>query len=481
MVVGFAFQIYLAQQIGPEGLGLFALLQAGVAALSGLLGMGVAQVMVRFIPEHVHKREYAELHALVRGGFALLACISVLGLVGVYLALPALVDRWPDLGDHKSEVMAGAIMLPLGLLLYASTNALRGFYDIRYIVMATSILQLTVKVLFSILIFTLGFYLMGYLWAVNLSMGVALIWMLFGIWRHLCRYPSQRNLRIGLLPAWRRYGQVMYAENLLVFWSDPLEKFILGFTASAAAVGVLAVANTLYILPAVFLNLFLAIVAPMLARAASEEKMEEVQEIYHLTTDWQVRLSFPLVIFLGISAPQLLGIYGETFSDKGTILLQLLVLAQFVNLITGPVGNVLIMCGHERKMFAVTTGGVFFRSILLLAIVPVFGLNGIGLIVILGILVINVSALILAWKFTGLHWWNAKYNAWCLPAALAISVAWVANYWGALNVYGLVALLPLLYLVFHGSYILIHGLSSEDREICYAIRSKLPSSITRYW
>ncbi|HAB38385.1 MAG TPA: hypothetical protein DCE52_10395, partial [Rhodobacteraceae bacterium] len=181
LFVGFTFQIYLARQIGAEGLGLFGLLQAGVGALSGLLGLGIAHVMVRFIPEHVRKQEYAELHALVRRGFALLAGAGLLGVLAVSLSLPLLVGRWPDLAGRESEVLAGTLMLPLGLLLHASTQALRGFYDIRYVVIGGSILQLTAKVLCSIIIFILGFHVVGYLWAVNLSMAVALVWMLFGI------------------------------------------------------------------------------------------------------------------------------------------------------------------------------------------------------------------------------------------------------------------------------------------------------------
>ena len=128
LIVGFTFQIYLARQIGAEGLGVFGLLQAGVTAASGLLGLGIAQVMVRFIPEHVRKQEYAELHALVKGGFALLAGMGLLGVAVVYSGLPLLVSHWPELGGRESEVLAGAIMLPLGLLLHASTQALRGFF-----------------------------------------------------------------------------------------------------------------------------------------------------------------------------------------------------------------------------------------------------------------------------------------------------------------------------------------------------------------
>ena len=480
LFVGFTFQIYLARQIGAEGLGLFGLLQAGVGALSGLLGLGIAQVMVRFIPEHVRKQEYAELHALVRGGFALLAGMGLLGVVGIYALLPALVRQWPDLVGHESEVLAAAIMLPLGLLLHASTQALRGFLDIRYVVIGSSVLQLTAKVLFSVLVFALGFYVVGYLWAVNLSMGVALAWMLFGIWRHLCRYPIECHQGFRLLPAWRGYAKVMYGNDLLGFWAQPLERFILGLTASAAAVGVLVVANTLYMLPAVFLQMFLAIVAPMLAAAASEGKMVEVQKIYHLSTDWLVRLSLPLVIFLAIFATPLLGLYGDGFTDKGPMLLRLLLLAQFFNLIAGPMGNVLNMCGRERKMFVINTGSILLRAVLLLTIVPLFGLYGIGVVVIIVTLGVNFSALIVAWKSLGLQWWGTKYKAWCLPSFLTVLAGVGVHCWVALNVYSLAASLPLLYLVFHGAYILIHGFNPEDREVLDAIRAKLPARIARF-
>ena len=320
--------------------------------------------MVRFIPEHVRKQEYAELHcSWCGGGFALLAGLGLVGALAVSLSLPLLVGRWPDLAGRESEVLAGTLMLPLGLLLHASAQALRGFYDIRYVVIGGSILQLTAKVLSSIIIFALGFHVVGYLWAVNLSMAVALVWMLFGIGGPSCA-ATRVSVRAGLrlLPAWRGYAKVMYGNNLLGFWAAPLEKFILGLTASAAAVGVLVVANTLYMLPAVFLQMFLAIVGPMLAAAASENKMQEVEKIYHLSTDWLVRLSLPLIIFLAIFAAPLLGLYGEEFTETGPFLLQLLLAGQLLNLIAGPIGNVLNMCGRERKMFVINTASILLRA-----------------------------------------------------------------------------------------------------------------------
>ena len=480
LFVGFAFQIYLARHIGAEGLGVFGLLQAGVTAASGLLGLGIAQVMVRFIPEHVRKQEYAELHALVKGGFALLAGMGLLGVAVVYSGLPLLVSHWPELGGRESEVLAGAIMLPLGLLLHASTQALRGFFDIRYVVMGSSILQLTAKVVFSIMAFATGYYLMGYLWAVNASMAIAVAWMLRGIYIHLQRHPVSTGAeKVGFLSEWRRYAKVMYGNSLLGFWAQPLERFIVGLTVSSAAVGVLVVANTLYMLPAVFLQMFLAIVGPMMAASASERNFGEVGHIYHLSTDWLVRLSLPLIVFFAFMATPVLELYGASFAAQGVWLLRLLVVGQLFNLMAGPIGNVLNMCGQERKMFVINTGSLLLRAALLLTLVPTLGLNGIGIVVCVILFSTNIVGIIVARKELGVHWWHRKYRAWLLPAIFTSAVAWGLQ-GVSLSTLALVACLPLLYLVFHGSYILIHGFNPEDREVLAAVRAKLPPGIAKY-
>ena len=473
LFVGFAFQIYLARQIGAEGLGFFGLLQAGVGALSGLVGLGVAQVMVRFIPEHVRKKEYAELHTLVRGGFSLLTGVGLLGMMAICLVLPLVIRRWPDLAGHKMEMLAASFMLPLGLLLYTSGQVLRGFYDVRYFVIGSSILQLSAKVLSSVVVFTFGFYLVGYLWAVNLSMAVALAWMLLGIRRHLHRYPSKPRVGERLLPAWRSYAKVMYGNNLLTFWAEPLEKFIIGLSASAAAVGVLVVANALYMLPAIFLQMFLMIVGPMLAAAASDKNFQEVGKIYHLSTDWLVRLSLPLIVFLTVYAAPVLKLYGEEFVNEGVWLLHALLFGQLLNVMVGPVGNVLNMCGLERKMFVINIGSVLLRGALLLALVPVFGLKGIGLVVIAVLLCSNLAGLVVARSALDLRWWDRKYRAWLLPLVLTYAVALALITYVPFNNLNLALPLPLLYVTFHFSYFRIHGVNPEDRDVLGAIRGKL--------
>ena len=474
LIVGFTFQIYLARQIGAEGLGLFGLLQTGVGIFSSLLGLGIAQVMLRFIPEHVAKREYAELYALVWSGSLLIAVSSLFGVIVVLCAMPWMLQYWPLLVGQKSVVMAGILMLPLSLILYVTNEALRGFCDIRYIVIGGSFLQLTIKVISSVVVFSLGYMVVGYVWAVVFSLLVALIWMQVGLWHHLGQYPSPHRVSLHLLPAWKSYAKLMYGNSLIGFLAAPLQRFLVVSVGGVAAVGVLMVASTLYQLPGMFHRMFLSIVAPMVAAANSTGNRAEVYKVYHLATDWVVRLATPLIIFLFVYAQPVLALFGQQFSDDGAILLMLLVFTQFLNLIAGPIGNVLNMCGQERKLFVISVVSIVLNALLLLALVPHWGLPGVGIVILVVTLFSNLSALVVAWRSIGLWWWSKRYTHWILPSIVTTVLSLVVRHFLPTSPYVLAVCLGVMYVGFHGVFILVHGFNEDDREVVRAILKKLP-------
>ncbi|MCP5534605.1 MAG: oligosaccharide flippase family protein [Akkermansiaceae bacterium] len=475
LLVGFLFQVYLARQLQADGLGVFGLLEVGAAALTGLLGFGIAQVMLRFVPEHVSLGQYVELHALIRGGFLILLVTGMVAVVLIFLALPMLLQQWPQLAGHESEVMVASFIIPLGLLLFASTQALRGFHDVRFIVIGSSIIQLIVKIVLAVAALSLGMLVLGYVWAVVVSMGVALLWMQVGVWRHLKLHPADGPGRLRLIPAWRSYGRVMYGNSLLGFWTDPLDRTLLVVFAGPASVGVLMVAQRLYMLPGVFFQMFLSIVAPMMASAGSSKEHDEIQRIYHLTTDWVVRLSFPLISFLAVYAEPVLGLFGSQFAEQGTLLLRILLLAQLINLVSGPIGTVLNMCGEERRMLKINAAALFLKAALICALVPIIALPGLGIAVLGIMLVSNVSALLVAHKAFGVPWWNSRCKHWLIPALVTVVTTWAGCPHLRFTQWGLAGGLLLSYLVFHGSHLLVHGFNEDDQEVISVIRSKLGS------
>lgn len=473
LVVGFALQIYLARQLGAVGLGSFGLLESGVGVFTSLLGFGIAQTALRHIPAHLKREEYAEVHALARKGFFALLLSGTVGFLLVIAAIPLIAVQWPELAAYQTETVIMALLIPLGMLLFFCSQVLRGFHDVRHIVIGSSFLQLTVKALVAILLIWLGHSVLGYIWGVIIATLAALVWMLFGIRRHLARTPAEGGRAPGLLPEWRAYARVMYGNAMLNFWAAPLDRFALGFFAGPAAVGVLMVAKMLYGLPGIFLQMFLSIVAPMMSSAHAVGDLKEVQHIYHLCTDWLVRISLPLVIFLMIFAAPVLGQFGDRFADEGTLLLQVLLVAQVISLLCGPIGNVLNMCGLEREMFRISIISTIGGALILIGAVYLWGMIGVGLSVIFTVVYANFAALHISRRRLGFSWWDARFIHWVVPALLSVAVALLLQGVASSPVH-LVGALILLYVLFHGTQWLVHGLNDEDREIMQAVLSRFP-------
>lgn len=471
LVIGFAFQIYLAQQLGSGGLGIYGLLDAGVGMFTALLGLGIAQVMTRFIPQHIQRGQIAELHALIKVGLSILIFAGIFGVVAVIFALPIFVNHWDILKGHEAEIMAASLMIPIGLLLYACAQILRGFLDVRYIVIGNSYIQLIIKVLVAFLLLSMGMSVLGYIWSVILSMLAALMWMLLGIRKHLSKYPLLDENKVIILPLWRSYARIVYGNNLLTFWYAPLDRYLIGVFGGSSMVGVLMISRTLSSLPAVFMQMFLSILAPMLATATSAGKTDDIQHLFHLCTDWVVRISMPLCIFLIIFSDQVLILFGKEFIE-GSAVLRMMIVALIFSLVCGPNGNLLNMCDQEKSAFRINFLNVLIGVIVMILLVPHFGLIGIGTSVLVCNIFLNISALYILKQKLGIRWWCNKYMQW-IPSLFftSLTASMLVSYGGSIVV--LISILILLYVIFHGTQFLLYGINEDDKEIVQAILNKI--------
>lgn len=476
LVVGLVFQVYLAKYLGASGLGVYGLLESGVGVVTSLLGFGIAQTVMRFIPGHIQNNQISEVRTLIRKGIIYLGISGLGGLLLVWLILPLVKRQWPTLQGYETEMICMSLMIPLGMLTFLSSQVLRGFFDVVHVVIGTTFLQLSLKVIFAVLLFNAGLQILGYVWAVIISTFLSLLWMIFGIRRHLSVYTETPGCVTKILPEWKNYAKVMYSNSLLSFWSAPLDRFLLGIFLGVNAVGVLMVVKMIYILPGVFLQMFLAIVAPMLASAYASDKMEEVNRIYQLCTDWVVRISIPLIVFLIIFAEQILKIFGDNFMSEGVTLLRIMLIAQLINLLCGPIGSVLNMCGLEKKMFRINTFSVIISALIMVGLVPLFGLNGVGISVLFGIAYSNIAAIYEAKNEFYFKWWNQNFIQWMIPLAASVGFSLLVRLnMNGISKIGLAGILVTVYFIFHGSQILIYGLNQDDREIFNSVKNRFKS------
>lgn len=467
LLVGLPLQIYVARTLGAEGLGTFSLIEGGIGLAAGLLTLGLAPTLVKFIPAHLERSEYACIRRLVFGGIKILLTAGTAAFLLLLLVLPVAAEAWPDIAEHRTAVILMGLLIPLSLVVFFLQQGLRGFQEIRYMVLGSSFMQLSVKAALAVVLLAMGFELVGYAVAVVVSVFCAVAWMAIGLRRRLRALPASDGADCSAArPAWFRYAGVMYSGSLLGIGSQYLDRFLLGLAGGAAPVGVLLVVKQLQQMPVIFLQMFLAVAAPMFSAAQARGDKKETEHIYHLATDWVVRLSAPLFVFFFAFADPVLRLFGDEFAQGGVHALWILLAGQAINLMYGPLGSVLNMSGLETRMLRLSV----YQSLIslggMLLLLPALGIMGAAIALSAGLVFMNVAAHLSANKALGLVWADRRYRKWAAPLATCTATAVLVQNTGPQSpgAWMLAAYVALLYVVFHGVS-LAQGLHDDDREM----------------
>src|SRR6516162_11373166 len=220
------------------------------------------------------------------------------------------------------------------------------------------------------------------------------IWLLYRLVNQIRALPFATPT-ISPLPKWRRFALASYSGSLLDTTTSGLDRFLLGAFIGSSAVGILVVVRQLQALPDRFNQMLLVTAAPLFSAAHSGDNRRERQHIYHLTTDWAVRSSLPLTLFLWLFGRDVLALFGSVFADAGTVPLWIVVGAQFFGIASGPVGNLAMMSGLEWPSIRLSVINTVLGVGALAVLIPFFGLIGVAIAYALVIVLQNVTILFL--------------------------------------------------------------------------------------
>jgi O-antigen/teichoic acid export membrane protein len=473
--VGLPLQIYVARNLGPTNLGVFSLLEATFGVVSGLLAFGLAPTVVKFIPQHLSRGEHTCIRTLVLRGAVILVCAGIGAVILTAIALRLGVPAWIGADVPSTLVLLMSLLIPLGLLNFFLQQGLRGFLDLRYVVLGGSVLQLSVKALIAVILIHLGFGLLGWVWATILAVFAAVLWMAKGLW-HKCTDlpPDVPDTPASHVPAWRSFALVQYTGSLVGIGSSFADRFLLGWAAGAAVVGTYAVVLQLQSIPRMLLNMLLSVAAPMLSSANAGDDKARRQHIYHLTTDWSVRCALPLMIFVILFADSILLLYGPEFMERGHLALLIAIVTQTVNLFVGPIGTVLTMSGQERAVLRLSVYQQLIALSTLVVLVPPLGILGVVLSQACATIFINVAELSLARNRIGSQWWDPRYRLWLLPSLITLVAGVTLRRLIGQDAAPLLLIASLLSLVclFH-VVSLVQGLHDDDRDLLQWLYGRL--------
>lgn len=477
--VGLPFQIYLARKLGTAGLGIVGIAEAVVMTTGGLLGLGLASLASRYIPEYLIKGHGQAVRQLISFGLIIL---TALGIIGALLLVP-LSRALPQAANITQEVIdvlaIMSLLMPISMVSFFIAQALRGFQEILILVLSTSILALTVKVILTLWLFNVvEASPEAYAWAMVGAQIVAIIPMALKLWHLVAALPHDPIPTPIAWGPWASFAGTNYLSGLMSNLTGNLDRIVISALLGPSAVGVLMVARQLQQFPGVFNQIVLTVVSPVFARLKAAGDMSGLAHQLYLANDWIFRMAAGLIIVLAVLAVDILGLYGPDFASQGTALLLLMMTTVAVNLGSGPVGILLNMSGSHVALLCSTVITTLITFAGYFLFIPMFGVAGAGLAVLVGTTVNKGIAILLVRKRLGIKWYDPRFRAWFLPSAATAAVLFVLQpAFDELQNLGeqaamLVAATLLAYVVFFGVNLLA-GLHEDDREVIAAARARI--------
>lgn len=343
--MAFFFNLIIARQLGAEEAGYFFLSLALAMLLSAIANLGFENTVLRFSSANI--RSGSQKRAILN--FALkfsvpLACIFTMTVIYLAPIIATIAFNKPELTSSLQYIAPSIVAISILFLVAMSLQAR------QKVVLSISSQNITHFIICGAAVV---------LFKVESASSAALYFSLsVGLSSCFFYCLSARKFKLDYIEQldgeklWQsaRANWVVVIMTQAVQWSAPI---IIGVFLVAEQVAFFSVAQRIALLTAFILMAVNLVVAPKFSAFHSKGDDVGIRKTALFSVRLLVLSALPIVLFMLLFPEFLMGLFGEEFK-QGALILQILVLGQAVNVVSGSVGLLLQMTGHERDMRLVT-------------------------------------------------------------------------------------------------------------------------------
>lgn len=343
--LAFVLNVVIGRLLGAEGAGLYFLALSVVMIGAVITKVGLDNTLLRFVASGASSGDWNSVLAVFRMGMRLAAGTS-LAAAGAIFALA------PWMSEHVFRVAPLAPTLRVmsfGIFSFATmtllAESLKGLKRIRNSMLVSGVLYPTIAL---VLIWPLAenYGAQGAAAAYVLGTGTAAA-IGWTMWRANTAHVAAPTPAFERKTLWRscRPLWTMAIINQGVLPWAPL--FLLGIWGTAEDAGIFGAATRVAMLVTFFLTAVNTVIAPKFAELHTNGEIKALGRVARRFALLITLAASPLFFLLIFAGDWVMALFGPDFIRGGTAL-AILALGQAVNTMTGSVGYLLIMTGHER-------------------------------------------------------------------------------------------------------------------------------------
>lgn len=388
----YVYNILLARFLGPQDFGAYSI---GLSIFNIIVAISIAgqdQVLLRFVPRCIANNEPSKVPTLILFSLSIVAGLSAfIALVFWLVSHSIATDVFKDAG-LTNVFRAFCIGIPLYVGGVLVLSALQAFHVVKERMFAKYLLEPGIKIVLTFIAFYFGFKSLGAIYSYTVALGASFLAAIV----YLNRYTNFRRRtvvfrqeKLELL----NYCLPIVAANILNTAASKSDILLIAFFMSAAEAGVYAIVFQTAAIMSIVLLCIESVFTSRFSKYISEKNISHLGDNYKRALRWTIMACSPFFLLAFCFPNELLSVFGRGYED-GFALVQILFLAQLINLSTGSANSMLLMFGKSKIVMFNSIAYSMLLVVLNTFMVQRFGVVGVAISVAIAMLLLNVLRLL---------------------------------------------------------------------------------------
>ena len=397
IISGFFLMYLITNVYGAEGMGIFALSQTILMVMVMLSVFGTDTASLKYSSQYFSNNEYIKLNSFYFSIFKFVIVSSIfISIIIFFIKGDLSVFFNKSLLNHSLFFISLSI-LPMSFI-NINSESLRGIGKYSLFTIFRYVLMPVLTILF-IYVFNNNNDLLIPIKAYAISICIISLLSFTFLLREIKFFKYFSNIDSNLNDVVKYSLPVLISNSmlLLIQWIDII---ILGYFETSNTVGIYSVVMKISLFSSVILFSINSIVASEFSRLYSLDKMVDLRVLIRKSSKIIFFITIPVLILIVYFSKSILGYFGYEFIMANKTL-YILVAGQFINVLCGSVGYILMMTEKQNIFKNIMIFTTSVNIILNIVLIPKYGINGAA---------IASSISLILWNVISFSYIYRKYN-----------------------------------------------------------------------
>ena len=394
MLTQYIFVLVVARMLGAKALGTFTLSYTVVQLVATISQMGLENLLVRIIAAKKAIGDFGAVKTTYKQIVKLTTISSFFWTFCLVLGAPYIATYLFHKPEIATSIRVIGFSLPPFVLMVINSAAFRGYKNMIGFALFRALIPLVGAGLVALSIYT------------NLhlspveSFTISTIFVAFISYFSWKMFSKLQDVEAAPEKYWKdilseSFPMMLTGSIFFIFgWTDNL---ILGIFRTQEEVGIYDTAFKIASASAIALFAMNAIQAPTFAELFSKGETKQLKNYVFNSTRLIFYITLPVTAIILIFPQQILSVFGNEFRIAW-LALSIMTIGNFVNSITGSVGILLQMTGHQKSYNTIITITAITSILLNLLLIPKYGIIGAAIVSAAAKIVQNVASVIYTYR-----------------------------------------------------------------------------------